>query len=99
MQRLSVLSGMHVIIAAELALKLKYSLDLVLAALFSLLLIPVVFTDSLAARLAIGVPFLLFVPGHALLAAFFPDRERLSAVERLAYAVGSSIGDACRPAA
>jgi uncharacterized membrane protein len=69
-------------------LKLKYNLDLGLAALFSLLLIPaVVFTPSLAARVTLGVPFLLFIPGYAIVAAFFPCRTRLSAVERVAYAV------------
>jgi len=73
-------------------LRLKYNLDLALAALFSLLLIPaVVFTDSLAARVTLGVPFLLFIPGYALVAAFFPGRTRLSAVERLAYSAVLSI--------
>ena len=73
-------------------MKLKNNIDLTLAALFSLLLIPaVVFTHSLAARVSLGVPFLLFIPGYVLLAAFFPDRSRLSAVERMAYSVVLSI--------
>jgi uncharacterized membrane protein len=72
-------------------LRLKYSLDLVLAALFSLLLIAVVFTGWVPARVAVGVPFLIFIPGHALLAAFFPDRERLDLSDRLAYGVGLSL--------
>jgi hypothetical protein len=43
--------------------RLKNNLDMAMAALFSLLLIPaVVFTTSLVARLTLGVPFLLFVP-------------------------------------
>lgn len=70
----------------------KYNLDLVLAALFSLLLIPaVVFTDSLAARVILGVPFLLFIQGYAIAAAFFPGRTRLSAIERLTYSTVLSI--------
>ncbi len=73
-------------------MKLKYNLDLGLAVLFSLLLIPaVVFTSSLAARVALGVPFLLFIPGYAIVTAFFPGRTRLSAVERLTYSVVLSI--------
>lgn len=78
--------------AAESLLRLKYNLDLALAALFSLLLIPaVVLTDSLAARITLGVPFLLFIPGYALVAAFFPGRTRLSGAERLAYSVALTI--------
>ena len=73
-------------------MRLKHNLDLELAALFSLLLIPaVLLTDSVAARVALGVPFLLFIPGYAMLAAFFPGRARLAAVERLAYSVALSI--------
>ena len=73
-------------------MKLRYNLDLALFAAISLLLIPaVVFTPVLAVRLALGVPFLLFAPGYALVAAFFPGRTRLSAAERITYAVVLSI--------
>ncbi len=73
-------------------MKLKYNLDLTLAAIFSLLLIPaVVFTDWLAVRLILGVPFLLFIPGYALIAVFFPGKTRLGIVERLAYSIALSI--------
>jgi uncharacterized membrane protein len=73
-------------------LKLKYNLDLVLATIFSLLLIPaVVFTDWLALRLILGIPFLLFIPGYALTAVFFPGKNRLGNTERLAYGIAMSI--------
>ncbi|RJO62845.1 MAG: DUF1616 domain-containing protein [Dehalococcoidia bacterium] len=73
-------------------MRLKYNLDLALAALLSLLLIPaVMFTDSLAARVTLGVPFMLFIPGYALVTAFFPDGTRLSAAERIAYSIALSI--------
>jgi uncharacterized membrane protein len=73
-------------------LKLNRNLDLIVAALFSLLLIPaVVFTTSLVARVTLGVPFLLFIPGYSLVSALFPGRTRLSPVERLAYGLALSI--------
>jgi uncharacterized membrane protein len=73
-------------------LKLTYNLDLALAIIFSLLLIPaVVFTDWMAVRIILGVPFLLFIPGYALMAAFFPGKTRLGKVERLAYSMALSI--------
>lgn len=46
---------------------------------------------------AVAIPFLLFVPGYALIAALFPDREamyqqrRLIGLERMLYAVVASI--------
>jgi uncharacterized membrane protein len=73
-------------------LKLKYNLDLALAVLFSLLLIPAVaLTDSQATRLVLGVPFLLFIPGYALVAALFPGRTPQGAIERITYSVALSI--------
>ncbi len=63
-----------------------------LATIFSLLLIPaVVFTDWLALRLILGIPFLLFIPGYALTAVFFPGKNRLGNTERLAYGIAMSI--------
>ncbi len=73
-------------------MKLNHNLDLIVAALFSLLLIPaVVLNASLVARVTLGVPFLLFIPGYSLVAALFPGRTRLSSVERLAYGLALSI--------
>ncbi len=47
--------------------------------------------DSGAARVSLGLPFVLFWPGYSLVAALFPAPERLHVSQRLATAVGLSI--------
>ncbi|GAI18944.1 unnamed protein product, partial [marine sediment metagenome] len=42
-------------------------------------------------RIALGLPFLLFFPGYTLVAALFPKRESLEAIERVALSFGMSI--------
>ena len=42
-------------------------------------------------RIALGVPFLLFFPGYALMAALFPKRDRIDGIERVALSFGTSI--------
>ncbi|MFU1783388.1 DUF1616 domain-containing protein [Haloarcula japonica] len=74
--------------------------------LSDLVTITVITTVALAATVspvdglllaAVAIPFLLFVPGYALIAALFPDREsmyqqhRLVGLERILYAVVASI--------
>lgn len=72
-------------------MKPRQYIDLILIGTISLLLIPaVVFLPSNISRIVLGVPFVLFFPGYALMAALFPARNRLSAVERLAYSLALS---------
>lgn len=42
-------------------------------------------------RIALGIPFVLFVPGYALQAALFPRQDELAGVERLALSFGLSV--------
>ncbi len=42
-------------------------------------------------RVVFGLPFVLFLPGYALIAALFPGREDLDGIERVALSFGLSI--------
>lgn len=42
-------------------------------------------------RTALGIPMLLFLPGYALVAALFPRKDDLDALERFALSIGLSI--------
>ena len=55
--------------------------------LTALLALCVVFTSSVTTRVAFGLPFILFIPGYALVAALFPRRGSLSGIERVALSV------------
>jgi uncharacterized membrane protein len=48
------------------------------------------FIPSNGARAALGLPFVLFTPGYALITALFPRRKALDAIERIALSVGLS---------
>ena len=70
---------------------LKKNADLILIAAISLLLIPAVsIIPTDIPRIILGVPFVLFIPGYALVAALFPVRTSLSTAERLAYSLALS---------
>jgi len=42
-------------------------------------------------RIALGLPFVLFFPGYALIAALFPKKDDLDGIERVALSFGLSI--------
>lgn len=60
------------------------ALSLILALLIAL-------GASGAARVVLGLPFVLFFPGYALIAALFPARTDLDGIERVALSFGLSI--------
>jgi len=51
----------------------------------------VAFLPATPARIILGLPFLLFFPGYTLVAALFPKKQSLGAVERVALSFGLSI--------
>ncbi len=52
-------------------------------------LIPVLNESSI--RTALGLPMVLFLPGYALIAMFFPKKSGLEGMERIALSVGMSV--------
>ncbi len=56
-----------------------------------ILVVAIVFFPSNVLRIILGIPFLLFFPGYALMAALFPKREGMDGIERIALSFGLSI--------
>jgi len=74
-----------------MSLKPKISLDLIIVGIVSLLLIPtVILFSSTVPRLLLGIPFVLFIPGYALISALFPAKETIKGLERIAYSIALS---------
>src|SRR3972149_7515071 len=71
----------------------RRNLDLVLVVASSLVLTAVILTipSAKAARIFLGLPFVLFFPGYTLIAALFPRKNDLDAIERIALSFGLSI--------
>ena len=69
--------------------------DLALVILFTLLCIPFVLIPPLneisPLRIILGLPLVLFLPGYSLIAAVFPRKDDLDAIERIALSFGLSI--------
>lgn len=55
------------------------------------LIIAIIFFPSNVLRVVLALPFLLFFPGYTLMAALFPRRERMDAIDRIALSFGISI--------
>jgi uncharacterized membrane protein len=72
-------------------MKIRLGSGLVLLNLLAAALVAVILlVPSNGARAALGLPFVLFTPGYALITALFPRRTSLDAVERVALSVGMS---------
>ena len=68
--------------------------DLALVILLTLLCIPFVLITPLnetPIRIILGLPLVLFLPGYSLIAALFPRKDDLDAIERVALSFGLSI--------
>ena len=66
-------------------------LILVVACVIGLTIVILEFPFVQPARVALGLPFILFFPGYTLIAALFPRKHDLSAVERIGLSLGLSI--------
>ena len=71
----------------------RREVDLILLATWSLAAsaLTLAFPSQQAVRIALGLPFLLFGPGYAVLAAIYPRRTDLAATERLALSLAFSL--------
>jgi uncharacterized membrane protein len=66
--------------------------DLIAAAIMTLLLILMIaFIPDNPVRTALGLIFILVLPGYVATAALFPNRESIDAIERVALSIGLSI--------
>jgi len=73
-------------------LRIKPENELAVINLLSVILIlGIVFVPSNVLRIILGLPFILFIPGYTLLAAFSPRRADLRLTERVALSLGLSI--------
>lgn len=66
-------------------------MDILLITLLTLATIPLALFASGPPRVVVGVLFLLLIPGYALVAALFPRKNSIDAIERLALSTGMSI--------
>src|SRR3990170_816783 len=55
------------------------------------LILAINFLSSNIIRIVLGVPFLIFLPGYSFMAAMFPRKNAMDAVERVALSFGTSI--------
>ncbi|MFC2063108.1 DUF1616 domain-containing protein [Chloroflexota bacterium] len=56
----------------------------------ALIVVIALFPDNVL-RVILGLPFLLFFPGYILLAALYPEKEKMNGPERLALSCGLSV--------
>ena len=66
-------------------------MELLFVIVLTLLLVPLVALTGGGLRIAIAILFLLFFPGYALIAALFPRKDSLDAIERVTLSFGLSI--------
>lgn len=73
-------------------MKIKVKNELLLIDILSFILIGIISLTSLKTlRIILGLPFILFFPGYTLIAALFPKRTQIDAIERVALSFGLSI--------
>jgi uncharacterized membrane protein len=73
-------------------IKLDDNWDLLLLNVLSVaLILVIVFIPNSPVRVVLGLPFVLFFPGYALICLLFPRKGDLDGVERIALSLGLSI--------
>lgn len=73
-------------------MKIGVKSELIALNLVAFILVAVIILSlSNILRYILGIPFLLFFPGYALIAALFPKRGKMSGIERVALSFGLSI--------
>lgn len=73
-------------------MKFKIGNELILLNLLAIVLIAaIIFFPFNIPRIILGIPFVLFFPGYALMAALFPRKEGMGSIERLAFSLVMSI--------
>lgn len=72
---------------------LRRNVDILLALAVALMtpVVVLLLADAVAVRVALGVPFVLVVPGYTLVAALYPRKGDLTAVERAALSLSLSV--------
>ncbi|MBC7107283.1 MAG: DUF1616 domain-containing protein [Methanomassiliicoccales archaeon] len=66
--------------------------DLITIVILTLILVPIIYLlPDNPMRIVIGLPFILFFPGYALIATLFPEKKSIDIVERIALSFGLSI--------
>ena len=73
----------------------NYPIDIIMCILWSIILLPVTLLDiGGIARVILGLPFILFIPGYILIFALFPNKKTdtgIDIIERIALSFGLSI--------
>jgi uncharacterized membrane protein len=73
-------------------LRIRLGSGLLILNILSIVLVLVIsFVPTNIVRIILGLPFVLFFPGYALMAALFPNREGMIGIERVALSFGLSI--------
>ncbi|MCW3128994.1 MAG: DUF1616 domain-containing protein [Methanophagales archaeon] len=68
--------------------------DLIIVVAFvitSVVIITVPSLNGTPLRAVVGFPLVLFLPGYSLVSAFFPRKDELDTIERIALSIGLSI--------
>jgi uncharacterized membrane protein len=66
-------------------------MDLVIIIALSIVMVPVIVLTTGIIRAILGIVFVLFIPGYALISALFPKRQSLGNIERSVLSIGASL--------
>jgi uncharacterized membrane protein len=70
----------------------KYPVDIIVFIFWSIILLPIVLFDMIETlKIALGLPFLLFIPGYMLIFILFPRKKEYNSIEGLER-IGLSLG-------